>query len=112
MRKLESDYPLLVALRRADNLAQAPQFHRTKLHDRCEELYRYAVLEDEEKIGRKLSVSGYDLLQYGAIPGKNIGDLLRMLADDVLDKKVENEKQELLEYAIKNYSMCFGGACE
>ena len=112
MRKLESDYPLLVALRRADNLAQAPQFHRTKLHDRCEELYQYAVLEDEEKLGRKLSVSGHDLLQCGAIPGKNIGDLLRMLADDVLDKKVENEKQELLEYAIKNYSMCFGGACE
>lgn len=109
IRKLENDYPLLVALRRADNLAQAPQFHRTKQHDLCDELYKQAVWADEERIGKKLSVSGNDLLQAGATPGKNIGNLLGYLSDDVLDQKVENQKKEILEYAKKQYPWCFGG---
>ena len=112
MRKLEDDYPLLVKLRRVDNLAQAPQYYRSELHDLCEKFYDQAIHANEETVGRKLAVGGDDLLAEGAIPGKNIGYLLRMLADDVLDLKIENEKFRLLKYAKENYSICFGGKNE
>lgn len=112
MRKLGQDYPLLVKLRRADNLAQAPQFHRSELHDLCEILYEEAAKASEESLGNKLAIDGNDLLNAGALPGKNVGYLLGALADDVLDQKVANEKESLLQYAKVRYQKCFGGGNE
>ena len=112
MRKLEDDYPLLVKLRRADNLAQALQFHRSELHELCEKLYEEAAKASEESLGNKLAIDGNDLLNAGALPGKNVGYLLGALADDVLDQKVANEKESLLQYAKVRYQKCFGGGNE
>lgn len=103
MRKLEDDYPLLVALRRADNKGQAPRYHRTELHDKCMEMYREAMTAEEEKTGRRLSLDGNDLLKAGALPGKNIGSVLSFLSDAVLENKTENEKEALLSYAKTHF---------
>jgi len=107
MRKLEQDYPLLVALRRADNSAQAPQFYRSELHDLCEALYKEALQADEKALGKKLSINGCDLLENGALKGKNIGILLSALSDDVLDGKVQNQKEILLAHAKERYGEHF-----
>ncbi len=108
MRKLEDDYPLLVALRRADNRGQAPLYHRADLHDRCMALYHEAISASAEETGRKLCLNGNDLLNAGALPGKNIGSLLLALSDAVLENKVENEKTALVSYAKMNFPLGFG----
>ncbi|MBE6637980.1 MAG: CCA tRNA nucleotidyltransferase [Ruminococcaceae bacterium] len=107
MRKMERDYPLLVALRRADNRGQAPIYYRDDLHDRCMALYHEAQNANAEAIGSKLSLNGRDLMANGAKEGKNIGFLLSALSEDVLEKRVKNEKDALLRFAKERYSDCF-----
>ena len=108
MRKVGQDYPLLVALRRADNRGQAPQYYREELHEACMTLHHAVLCQSEEDSGRKLKLNGKDLLSGGAIAGKNIGWLLSSLSDDVLEGKVANEKEALLRYAKENYPKGFG----
>lgn len=108
MRKLGDDYPLLVALRRADNRGQAPEYYREEFHEACMEFYKTLLSKSEEQSGRKLNLNGKDLLSDGALPGKNIGWLLSALSEDVLEERVANEKDTLLRYAKENYPSGFG----
>ncbi len=57
--------------------------------------------EDNECIKlAELSVNGYDLINLG-LRGKEIGDTLNHLLELVLDGKLSNNKQDLLEYVKK-----------
>lgn len=103
MRKLEEDYPLLVALRRADNRGQAEEYYRTELHDKALAMYEEILHQEKEASAHILAVNGNDLLKVGAKPGKNIGFLLSALADDILDEKVANERETILRFAKETY---------
>ena len=48
---------------------------------------------------KDLAVNGKDLMELGFVPGKAIGACLNHLLDLVLDEKVENQKDVLLEEA-------------
>jgi tRNA nucleotidyltransferase (CCA-adding enzyme) len=49
----------------------------------------------------QLTVSGKDLLALGVSPGKEMGQFLQTLLLAVIDEKVDNNHQSLLEYLEK-----------
>ncbi len=108
MRKMGQDYPLLVALRRADNRGQAEKYYREEMHEKCMDMYQTVLSQSEEDSGRRLNLNGKDLLSSGAVEGKNIGILLTSLLEDVLEGRVANEKEALLRFAKDNYPTGFG----
>ena len=83
---------------------------------RPEEMAQFAALREiiaeiqaeNACLGLKdLAVDGRDLMAIGFMPGKEIGACLRHLLDQVLDEKLPNEKQALLD-AARHYQSIGG----
>ena len=92
----------LIALQRADNLGQNPEyFYRQKTFDEIEEIARKIIAEDQCFSLKNLAVNGRDFYDIG-IRGKDIGSALNMLLEAVIDGKVENEKALLIQYYKMN----------
>ena len=93
----------LVALQRADNLGQSPEFRfRQKHFDELEKLVDN-VLEKQECFSvRSLNVDGNDMKAMG-FSGRQIGNALTFLVEAVIDGKVENSKNELISFIEENY---------
>lgn len=89
----------LLALKRADNLAQSPAFgDRRKYYDNLERLAR-EILEGEQCFSLKnLAVNGDDLIACGMKPGRELGRALQTLLDAVVGGEVENEKEALMAW--------------
>lgn len=92
---------LLFKVQYADFMAQS-------MYKREEKLYKYQlatsafkeILEKQECFTLKqLNVNGHDLIHIGINDGKKIGEILKSLLSDVIDGKIENEKQLLLSEA-------------
>lgn len=92
----------LLKIKRADASAHAKDY-------RDREEYIASLLKILEKIEsenqcfslKDLKVNGNDLIEFGIAPSKQIGVLLNKLLLSVIDGKVENEKQKLLDYLGK-----------
>ena len=94
----------LLDLKRADNLAQSPEF-----------LYRLDDIENLRQIAFKiiaenqcfslanLAVNGRDMLALG-LQGKEIGQALEDILQAVLDEEITNDKEAILSY-IKRKSI-------
>lgn len=97
----EEDFFRLVNLVRADNLGQSDKYRfRQKKYD---EIVAKAneILKEEECFNLKnLMVDGNDMLALG-FEGPEIGRVLNLLLEKVMDEDVENTKQELIEEAKK-----------
>ena len=107
MRKALSRYgedlfPGLFAVQRADVLAQS-DYHREEKLDwlaRNEADYR-EILEKNECVSMKnLAVSGKDLIAAGMKPGKEIGEVLNLMLNEVLEHPENNEKSRLFELCL------------
>ena len=91
----------LLEVKRADNLAQAPELAEPRLR----ELERLRKLADEIEQGdectglRSLAVNGRDLLAVGYAPGPALGAELERLLSLVLDDPGKNERNVLLAQA-------------
>lgn len=97
----EERYRMLIALRRADNLAQAPDFYRIDRHDRCER-FLFEILQERSCFSlSSLKISGGDLIRAGVPQGPQIGRILRSLLESVLDNRIENDREALLKEARK-----------
>lgn len=103
LSKYSKQYLLdLLKIKTADAAAHAEEYR-----DRSQ--YVASVLKILEKIEREnqcfslksLKVNGNDLIELGYEPSKQIGVLLNKLLLSVIDGKVENEKQKLLDYLGK-----------
>ena len=94
----EEDFFLLLALHRADTLAQAER-NRPRLQtlDELEALARELLAEAACLSLKDLAVNGNDLLALG-LRGPAVGQALRSLLEAVLDERVENEREKLLEF--------------
>lgn len=89
----------LLQLKRADNLAQAPEYHtRQSDYDRLEAIARDIIAEQQCFCLRDLAVNGNDLRAAGMQPGKSLGSALELLLGAVIEGSVENEKSTLLAY--------------
>ncbi|MBR5773539.1 MAG: polynucleotide adenylyltransferase, partial [Clostridia bacterium] len=98
------DVRALLKLKRSDNLAQAVHVRE----ERCAYLDRVGLIVDEiENEGaclslRSLCINGNDLKALGIAEGKKIGEILNAAFKMVVDDKLPNDKEKLLEF-VKNY---------
>lgn len=91
----------LIALKRADTAGLAPEFSERNYHfDRLEALAD-EILQKEECFSLKhLAVNGRDMIELG-LKGREIGEILDILLEAVIDGQTENERVILIEYAEK-----------
>jgi tRNA nucleotidyltransferase (CCA-adding enzyme) len=89
-----------MALKRADNLAQHPDYRgRQREYDRIETLAREILAREECFSLKKLAVNGSDLIALGMTPGPQLGKTLNDLLEAVISGRVENSKEALLKEA-------------
>ena len=94
----------LILLYRADNLAQAPAYrYRQEGFDRLSALAEKVLSEEQCFTLKDLAVNGSDLIRMGYKPGPKIGVILDKLLTKVIDGKLNNEKDELVEFIKKHY---------
>ena len=95
----EEDLRRLIALKRADNLAQAPAYwDRQRELDKAEEILEKLLAEDACFSLRQLAVNGRDLLALG-LSGPAVGRTLDALLDAVVNGELPNEPAALLDAA-------------
>ncbi len=88
----------LLAVKRADNLAQAPECLGIQLEiDKAEQIMERLLTEGACISLKQLAVSGRDLMALG-INGPAVGAGLDLLLEAVIDEQVENNKEALLAY--------------
>lgn len=93
---------LLLALKRADNLAQAPAYHGRQLEIRKGEAILDRLLAEDACVSlRQLAVNGNDLLDLG-FRGPDVGRVLKELLNKVVDGELPNERESLLRFVIKS----------
>lgn len=94
-------YPQLLEVQRADAMAKNPETREKRLRqlEQIQEIYR-GILERKECLSLKdLAVKGGDLIQDGMEPGKEIGRVLNLLLEHVLEEPAHNTKEYLIEYS-------------
>ena len=96
----------LIELKRADTKGLAPEFHSRESHFDALESIANRVLSEKPCFSLKnLAINGNDLAKLG-FEGKEIGQCLKMLLDEVIENKLKNELDSLLARAkaIRNAS--------
>ena len=89
----------LIAVKRADNLAQAPAYReRQRELDRAEEIITELLAEDACFSLKQLAVDGRDMMALG-LSGPAIGQMLQRLLEQVLEEKLPNDREILLQWA-------------
>lgn len=99
----EDIFGLLLKVKQADLDAQSDYLKEEKQQKLCriKELYQ-EILEDEECTSlRMLAVKGTDLIAWGMQPGKEIGEMLGRLLEEVLDNPQNNQKEKLYSFYLK-----------
>ena len=97
----EELFPLLPEVKRADFLAQSMYKRDEKEAElaKIEQLYA-RILEEQNCVSLKtLAITGSDLIAAGMKPGKEIGEVLQMLLEEVLEDPSLNTKDALLNTA-------------
>ena len=95
--------PMMIEIKRADILAQSDYNFESKMGyvDDLERAYK-EVVEKKYCVNKKdLSVNGRDLIAMGMKPGENMGVVLDLLFDIVINDPNMNEREKLLERANK-----------
>ncbi|HIZ07563.1 MAG TPA: CCA tRNA nucleotidyltransferase [Candidatus Eubacterium avistercoris] len=91
-------YPALFLVKRADIGAQSNHLRESKLKyvDAYEAVYNQ-IMENGDCLSLKeLAVTGADLISTGMKPGKELGDVLERMLQDVLENPEWNKKEILL----------------
>ena len=97
----EQDLRRLIEVKRADNLAQAPEFHDRQLEiDKAEQILEKLLAEDACFSLKQLAVNGKDLTEIG-LSGPAVGKVLNALLDAVVNGELPNEREVLLDVAQK-----------
>ena len=96
----DEDILRLLEIKRCDRLAHAPDFREMPpdlalIPSVMEEIRA----EDACLSLRTLAIDGDDLMALGVPKGKQIGELLHALLDDVIEERLPNEKEALLQAA-------------
>lgn len=92
----------LLALKRADDLGQNPDYADRRAHyDKLEAMAKQILTEQTCLSLKDLAVNGHDLAALGAAPGKALGELLDQLLEGVTDGRLENRAETLKAEAAK-----------
>ena len=89
-----------VAIKYADNGAQAPALADRKAGIHGVEELGYELMESEEALSLKtLRVNGRDIMSLGVSEGPEVGRIMSELLSDVLEENIENDREQLLKRA-------------
>lgn len=93
----------LIVIQKADNLSQNPEMVKSGMQSLFES---EKILEDIIKEGEafslaQLELTGKEVIDMGVKPGPEVGNVLQMLLDGVIDGILENEKEALAEQVLK-----------
>jgi len=89
----------LLAVKRADNLAQAPAYHgRQRELDDVERLMQEILAENPCFSLAQLAANGRDMTALG-LTGPAVGKMLRRLLSEVMSGKLENDRETILRRA-------------
>ena len=101
VKTTEELFPLLLEVKKADFLAQSNYKRDEKEAELKEIECIYArILEEQNCVSLKtLAVTGSDLIAEGMKPGKEIGEVLQKLLEEVLEEPSLNSKEFLLRKA-------------
>lgn len=98
----EETLRLLLKVKRADNLAQAPKFRgRQELLTQWETMLNMEILSGNCFSLKQLAVKGNDLTGLG-VRGKAVGEGLESLLELVIEEKLPNDRGILLDYVKEN----------
>lgn len=99
----EDAFPGLFLVKRADILAQSSFLRQEKLNrlERWKELYQELKEKGQCVSLKTLAVTGADLIGLGMKPGRELGDMLDRLLEQVLEEPERNTKEYLLGQAEK-----------
>ena len=94
-------YPRIFALKRADILAQSDYQREEKLAyvDRYEEMYEAMTAKGDCISLKQLAVTGRDIMVLGVQQGRQIGTILNLLLEQVIEDPEKNRRDVLLELA-------------
>ncbi len=98
----EECFPYMFYVQEADCLAQSEYNRGEKLERirKLRELY-CDLLEKQQCVTIKdLAVKGRDLMEAGIAPGPEMGRILELMLEDVLDEPGHNDKEYLLEHFV------------
>lgn len=87
----------LLKVKRADNLAQSPQYFWLDKLDEMEKIAKEIENENCFTLS-SLKITGKDLIALG-LEGKQIGDTLNTLLNEVIEERLVNEKASLISRA-------------
>ena len=106
LRRLgETDLRRLIAVKRADNLGQAPEFWgRQQELDEGEAILEKLLEEDACFSLKQMAVNGHDIIRLG-ITGPQIGQTLDALLDEIVNGTLPNEREALLKAVRKRMEM-------
>ena len=92
-----------IAIREADRLAQSEYNQDKKLAsiNNLKKMYETVVSEKQCLKIADLAIGGKELIELGMKPGKDMGDMLHELLEEVLDEPGLNSKEYLLNMAAK-----------
>lgn len=99
---------LLFEVMRSDNLSKKSDSHndpRIAEIDRAESLYEEVLRDNDACFLASLAIGGRDLIDIGITRGPMIGRTLNMLLEAVMDEKVDNRREDLLDLAKNSYLM-------
>lgn len=92
----------LIEIKYCDNSAQNPKYFRGEdFYNQTRDIVNEIITEKECFSIKHLAIDGNDLISLG-FKGKKIGETLEKCLTAVIDGKVENKKDKLLEY-VKNH---------
>ena len=92
----------LISVQRADTLGLANEYHKRLIHFSELEKVLDSIVENNNCFTVKnLDINGNDIIAMG-LKGKEIGDALNILLEAVIDEKVENCKESLINYLKEN----------
>ncbi len=91
-------YDDLLTLMYADDLGKKPEYQNPKsFYDEYRLIAKKIVEEGECFYLKKLAVGGSDLISLGISPGPEMGRILNVLLEKVINGELSNEKEKLIE---------------
>lgn len=100
----EQFFPALFEVKYADIMAQSDYKRQEKLDKlkALQEVYEEVISLEQCFQIKDLAVAGKDLIEAGVIPGKQMGELLQVMLQDVIENPEHNDKEYLLEKYVKS----------
>ncbi len=95
--------PLMFYVEEADTLAQSMYMREEKLLRvrECRRIWEEIKADGECVSMKQLALSGADLIAAGVAPGRHMGELLKMMLDDVIEEPSHNDREYLMERYVK-----------